>query len=218
MTMLEDFWLPRREGGKGTEITTLPGGENLGQIADIEYFANKLYQSMNVPFSRMQPQQGFNLGRSAEITREEMKFAKFVDRLRVKFNVLFDDLLKTQLILKGIITENDWDSLKEDIKYIYAQDQYFAEMKDAENMRNRVDLLNQVAPYVGTYFSKEYVRRQILRMDNDDIEQVEQQIEAEAEEMARDQQVQQAQAQDQQDGEPLPSAELASALSRETNQ
>jgi len=175
MTMLEDFWLPRREGGKGTEITTLPGGENLGQIADIEYFQKKVYQSLNIPLSRFQDQSGFNFGRAAEISHEEMKFAKFINRLRKRFNYLFDDLLKTQLILKRIITEADWDDLKDNIKYLYAQDQYFQEMKDLENLRNKIDALNQVQPYVGTYFSKDYVRKNILRLNDDEIEMIKQQ-------------------------------------------
>lgn len=217
MTMLEDFWLPRREGGKGTEITTLPGGENLGQIADIEFFQDKMYRSLNVPYSRMQPQQGFNLGRTAEITREELKFAKFVGRLRVKFNALFNDLLRTQLILKGIITDQDWTELKQNIQYIYAQDQYFEELKDSENMRNRIDLLNQMAPYVGVYFSKEYIKKKVLRFDEEDMEEIDSEIESELEVDANpsapgDQETAQG-------GEkPLPSAEMASALSRETNQ
>ncbi|NCZ69163.1 MAG: portal protein [Actinobacteria bacterium] len=179
MSMLEDFWLPRREGGKGTEITTLPGGENLGQIEDINYFQNKLYQSLNVPTSRMQAQTGLNFGRVAEITRDELKFAKFVARLRKKFNDLFNDLLRTQLILKGIITQADWDTLQEKLQYQYAQDQYFQELKEAETMRNRIDLLNQVQPYVGFYFSKQYVQRKILRMSDEDIEDMNEEISVE---------------------------------------
>ena len=172
MTMLEDFWLPRREGGKGTEITTLPGGENLGQIADIEYFQNKVYQSLNIPISRFQQQSGFNFGRAAEISHEEMKFVKFINRLRKRFNFLFDDLLKTQLILKKIITEADWNSIKQFVKYQYAQDQYFQEMKMFENLRNKVDVLNQLQPYVGTYYSKEYIRKNILKLSDEEIENI----------------------------------------------
>ena len=179
MTMLEDFWLPRREGGRGTEITTLPGGENLGQIADIEYFQNKVYQSLNIPTSRFQQQSGFNFGRAAEINREELKFAKFLNILRKKFNVLFNDLLRTQLILKGIITDSDWDEIKDKLKYNYAKDQYYEEMKNAENTRNRLDILNQIQPYVGVYFSKQYVRKQILRLTDDDIENIEMELEEE---------------------------------------
>ena len=177
--MLEDFWLPRREGGRGTEITTLPGGENLGQIADIEYFQNKVYQSLNIPTSRFQQQSGFNFGRAAEINREELKFAKFLNILRKKFNVLFNDLLRTQLILKGIITDSDWDEIKDKLKYNYAKDQYYEEMKNAENIRNRLDILNQIQPYVGVYYSKQYVRKQILRLTDDDIENIEMELEEE---------------------------------------
>ena len=162
MSMLEDFWLPRREGGRGTEITTLPGGENLGQIDDINYFKNKLYQSLNVPMSRLEASTGMNFGRAAEITRDELKFGKFVDKLRKKFNELFQDVLRTQLILKGIMTNSDWNEIKEDINYIYAQDRYYSELKDAENLRNRVDVLNQMAPFIGIYFSQEYVMKKVF--------------------------------------------------------
>ena len=179
MSMLEDFWLPRREGGRGTEITTLPGGENLGQIEDIVYFQNKLYQALNVPLSRMQPQQGISFGRATEITRDELKFAKFVGRLRKKFSELFNDVLKTQLILTGIITDQDWDEIKEKIQYKFAQDQYFEEMKNSENLRNRVDIINQMQPYVGTYFSKQYIMKNVLRMTDEEIGQMEEQIESE---------------------------------------
>jgi len=176
MSILEDFWLPRREGGKGTEITTLPGGENLGQIEDINYFQTKLYQSLNVPLSRLQPQQGISFGRATEITRDELKFAKFVSRMRKKFNVLFNDLLKTQLILKKVIVEQDWDELKEKIQYRYAQDQYFEELKTAENLRNRADLLNQMQPFVGYYYSKKYIMKNVLRMTENEIKQMESEI------------------------------------------
>jgi len=179
MSMLEDFWLPRREGGRGTEITTLPGGENLGQIEDINYFQQKVYQALNVPVSRMQPQNGFQFGRAEEITRDELKFAKFVSRLRKKFNELFLDVLKTNLILKGVITDADWKSISEKIQIRYAQDQYFSEMKEAENLRNRVDVLNQIQPYIGTFFSKQYVMKNILRMTDDDIQRIEGEIQSE---------------------------------------
>jgi len=202
MTMLEDFWLPRREGGRGTEITTLPGGENLGQIADIEYFQNKVYQSLNVPVSRFQQQSGFNFGRAAEISRDELKFAKFVSRLRRKFNVLFDDLLSTQLILKKILTPEDWSNIKEKINYEYAQDQYYQEIKDAENLRNRIDVLNQMSPYVGVYFSKNYIRKEILKLSDDKIEQIEKDNQEDAPVMQPD----------------MPGSEQAMALSRETDQ
>lgn len=176
MSMLEDFWLPRREGGKGTEITTLPGGENLGQIDDINYFKNKLYQALNVPLSRLQPTDGINFGRAAEITREELKFAKFIDKLRKKFNVLFNDLLKTQLILKGVITDQDWDVISQKIRYRYAQDQYFKESKDSEIIAARMQLLGMVQPYVGIYYSQEWVKKHILRQTDEDIEEIVQQM------------------------------------------
>jgi len=176
MSMLEDFWLPRREGGRGTEITTLPGGENLGQIDDINYFKNKLYQSLNVPMSRLEASTGMNFGRAAEITRDELKFGKFVDKLRKKFNELFQDVMRTQLILKGIMTDSDWNEIKEDINYIYAQDRYYSELKDAENLRNRVDVLNQMAPFIGLYFSQEYVMKKVLRYTDDEMEQIKGQI------------------------------------------
>jgi hypothetical protein len=203
MSMLEDFWLPRRDGGKGTEISTLPGGENLGQIDDINYFQNKLYQALNVPISRMTQQTGLNFGRVAEVTRDELKFAKFVSRLRKKFNDLFNDVLRTQLILKGIITQADWELLQERIQYQYAQDQYFQELKEAETMRNRIDLLNQVQPYVGFYFSKKYVQRNILRLSDEDIEDMDEEIGEEP------------QAAMPVDGAPVPSATAVQAASAE---
>jgi hypothetical protein len=172
MTMLEDFWLPRREGGRGTEITTLPGGENLGQIADIEYFQKKVYQALNIPTSRFEEQSGFNFGRAAEISRDEMKFAKFITRIRRKFNMLFNDLLETQLVLKGVIVPDDWEKIKASLVYVYAQDQYFQEMKEAENLRNRVDVLNQITPYVGIYYSKDYIRRNILKLTDKEVEDI----------------------------------------------
>ena len=202
MTMLEDFWLPRREGGRGTEITTLPGGENLGQIADIEYFQNKVYQSLNIPVSRFQQNSGFNFGRQAEISNDEIKFGKFVNRLRRKFNALFDDLLKTQLVLKGIITIENWEEIKVKINYKYAQDQYYQEMKEAENLRNRVDVLNQMAPYVGTYFSKNYVRKNVLRLTDAEVDNIEKENEEDPVEMQPQE----------------PGSEQAAALSRETTQ
>ena len=172
MNMLEDFWLPRKEGGRGTEITTLPGGENLGQIADIEYFQQKVYQALNIPTSRFENGSGFNFGRAAEINRDELKFAKFIDRLRKKFNALFDDLLETQLVLKGVIKEGEWHAFKEKIRYQYAKNQYFQEQKESENLRNRIDLLNQVEPYIGTYYSRDYVKRRILRLTNQEIKDI----------------------------------------------
>jgi len=177
MTMLEDFWLPRREGGRGTEITTLPGGTNLGEIADIEYFQTKVYQSLNIPTSRFQQQSGFNFGRQAEITHEEIKFAKFINRLRKKFNHLFNDLLRTQLILKNIVTDSDFDDMKENMDYVYAQDQHFQEMKDAENMRNRLELLSQAQPFIGKYYSDDYVRKNILRLTDNEVDEITSEIE-----------------------------------------
>lgn len=179
MSMLEDFWLPRREGGKGTEITTLQGGENLGQIDDIIYFQKKMYQSLNVPVSRLEQQSGLNFGRAAEVTRDELKFAKFISRLRNKFADLFRDLLKTQLILKGIIVEADWDDIKEHLRFNFAQDQYFEEIKDGENLRNRMDLLQTVQPYVGLYYSQAFVKRNILRLTDDEIETIDKEIKEE---------------------------------------
>ena len=179
MSMLEDFWLPRREGGRGTEITTLPGGQNLGEIADIEYFRQKLYRSLNVPISRLESGQGFNLGRAAEISRDELKFTKFVGRLRKKFTALFHDLLKTQLVLKGVITIEEWDLLQQQITYTFLQDGFFAELKNAEIMRERVALVREVEPYIGKYFSNEYVRTNLLRQTELDIEKQDKQIEVE---------------------------------------
>jgi hypothetical protein len=178
--MLEDFWLPRREGGRGTEITTLPGGQNLGEIADIEYFQKKLYRSLNIPISRLEGGQGFNLGRAAEISRDEVKFTKFVGRLRKKFCMLFHDLLKTQLILKGIIAPEEWDSMMGDITYNFLQDGYFAELKNSEMMRERVQLAQQLEGYVGKYFSNEYIRTKILKQNEQEIEEIDNQIEEES--------------------------------------
>jgi len=176
MSMLEDFWLPRREGGRGTEITTLPGGSNLGEIDDITYFQKKLYRSLNVPVSRLAEETGFSIGRSDNITRDELKFTKFVQRLRKKFSVLFADILKTQLVLKGVIAVEEWDTIKEHIQFDYLQDGHFTELKNAEILRERLDMLGQIESYVGTYFSKEYVKKNILRMSDEDIQEIEDQI------------------------------------------
>jgi len=172
MAMLEDFWLPRREGGRGTEITTLPGGQNLGEITDIEYFKKKLYQSLNVPPSRMDGEGGFNLGRSSEILRDEVKFSKFVSRLRKRFSYMFSDMLRTQLILKNIITPEDWNAMDEHIQYDFLYDNHFAELKDAELLNERLNMVQVAEPYIGKYFSQDYVRRKILRQT--DIEILEQ--------------------------------------------
>jgi hypothetical protein len=172
MSMLEDFWLPRREGGRGTEITTLPGGQNLGEITDIEYFKKKLYNSLNVPPSRMDGEGGFNLGRSSEILRDEVKFSKFVSRLRKRFSAMFSDMLRTQLILKNIITPEDWRVMDEHIQYDFLYDNHFAELKDAELLNERLNMVQVAEPYIGKYFSQDYVRRKILRQT--DIEILEQ--------------------------------------------
>ncbi len=169
MAMLEDFWLPRREGGRGTEISTLPGGQNLGEITDIEYFKKKLYRSLNVPPSRMDGEGGFNLGRSSEILRDEVKFSKFVSRLRKRFSYMFHDMLKTQLILKNIITPEDWNTMEEHIQYDFLYDNHFAELKDAELLNERLNMVQIAEPYVGKYFSQDYLRRKILRQTDEEI-------------------------------------------------
>ena len=181
MSMLEDFWLPRREGGRGTEITTLPGGQNLGEIDDIVYFQKKLYRSLNIPVSRLESDSGFSLGRGAEITRDEVKFTKFVQKLRNKFNTLFNDLLKTQLILKGVIAEEDWQGIKENLSYSYMKDGHYAEMRDMDVLRERLDILNTMEPYIGDWFSKEYVQKHVFRMTQEEIAKMDRQINKEPE-------------------------------------
>ena len=176
MSMLEDFWLHRREGGRGTEITTLPGGQNLADIDDIEYFKKKLYQSLNVPSSRMEADNGFNMGRASEISRDELKFNKFTNRLQKKFGRVFTDILKTQLVLKEIVTGEEFDKFKDFLLYDYATDNHFTELKDAEILRERLDTLSQAADYVGKYYSDEYVRKYILRQTEEDIRIIDQQI------------------------------------------
>jgi len=180
MSMLEDFWLPRREGGRGTEITTLPGGSNLGEIDDITYFQRKLYRSLNVPISRLESESGFSLGRSTEITRDELKFTKFVQRIRKKFSPLFTDILKTQLLLKGVIAPEDWPEIQEHIQYDFLADGHFAELKDAELLENRLNQLQTVEAYIGTFFSKEYVLKKVLRMNDSEIQEMRDQIKKEA--------------------------------------
>jgi len=181
MSMLEDFWLPRREGGRGTEITTLPGGQNLGELEDVKYFQKKLYRSLNVPESRMESESSFNIGRSAEITRDEVKFQKFIVRLRKKFTDLFNDLLKTQLILKGVISIDEWSEFKEHIQYTFIADNYFSEMKEKEVMNERMALLAQMDPFVGKYFSVEYMRRYILKQTDAEFGEIDEQMTAEIE-------------------------------------
>ena len=181
MSMLEDFWLPRREGGRGTEITTLPGGSNLGEIDDITYFQRKLYRSLNVPISRLETEQGFSLGRSTEITRDELKFTKFVQRIRKKFTPLFTDILKTQLLLKGVIAADDWPLIQEHVSYDFLADGHFAALKESELLEDRINQLGSVEPYIGTFFSKEYVLKKVLHFNDSEIEQMRDQIKKETE-------------------------------------
>ena len=180
MTMLEDFWLPRRDGGRGTEITTLPGGENLGQIDDVIFFQRKLYNSLNVPPNRLESATAYNIGRSTEITRDEVKFQKFVNRLRKKFSVLFISMLKVQLILKGIITIDDWDDIRENIAVDYLEDNFFSELKDFEIMNERITMLNSIEDKIGKYYSEKWVRSNILNQSDEDIEKMDEQIALEA--------------------------------------
>ena len=180
MSMLEDFWLPRREGGRGTEITTLPGGQNLGELSDIEYFQKKLYRSLGVPESRIAGSgEGFNLGRSSEILRDEIKFTKFVGRMRKRFASLFNDMLKTQLILKNIVTPEDWDTLSDHIQYDFVYDNHFAELKETELLNERLGVVAAVDPYVGKYFSLDYVRRKILKQKDEEVIEIDKQMKQE---------------------------------------
>lgn len=181
MSMLEDFWLPRREGGRGTEISTLPGGENLGQIDDIIYFQKKLYRSLNVPMNRLEQESQFSLGRSTEINRDEVKFQKFIDRLRRKFSQLFLGILKKQLIMKGICTEQDWQAWKNQIQVDFSRDNHFSELKDAELLRERLQTMDQISSYVGEYFSREWVMKNVMMFNAEDIEEMSAQVEAENE-------------------------------------
>ena len=179
MAMLEDFWLPRREGGRGTEITTLPGGQNLGELADIEYFQAKLYKSLNVPSSRLDSSGGFNLGRSSEILRDEIKFSKFVGRLRKRFSQVFNDMLKTQLILKNIITPEDWNDLEDHIQYDFLYDNHFADLKKNELLNEQLGVVASMEPYMGKYFSNHFVRTKILKQSEDDIKEIDKEIDKE---------------------------------------
>ena len=201
MTMLEDYWLPRREGGRGTEITTLPGGENLGQMEDVDYFRKKLYKALSVPISRLEPEGQFSLGRSGEINRDEIKFAKFIERLRDRFTHLFDQLLEIQLLLKGVMTREEWKEFKNDIKYDFQRDNYYAEIKEQDMMNNRLAVLGVVDAYAGKYYSVEWIRRNILRQNEDEMKEIDKQMAAEGEIQAaaeaevNDQQMQQQQMQ-----------------------
>lgn len=183
MSMIEDFWIPRRGEGKGTEITTLPAAQNLGELTDVKYFEGKLYKSLNVPMSRLEQNQGFSLGRTTEITRDELKFSRFVEKLRNKFSVMFDDLMKRQLALKGIASPEEWDELKENIHYDFIKDNNFAELKEAELLTNRVTLLNTMIPFVGTYYSMNWIRQNVLHLTEDEIQDMKQEIEEERQEM-----------------------------------
>jgi hypothetical protein len=179
MAMLEDFWLPRREGGRGTEISTLPGGQNLGELADIEYFQKKLYRALGVPESRIAADGGFNLGRSSEILRDELKFSKFVGRLRKRFAQLFNDMLKTQLILKNIVSLEDWEEISDHIQYDFLYDNQFAELKETEMLNERLGVLATIEPYIGKYYSTEWVRRKVLRQTDSEMVEMDEQIEQE---------------------------------------
>ncbi len=183
MSMLEDFWLPRREGGKGTEITTLPAGQNLGELEDVKYFRQKLLQSLNVPISRLEPQGGglIGVGRSTEVTRDEVKFMRFIDRLRNKFSQIFDNALRIQLALKGICTQEEWDDFKEDIYFTYRKDNNFTELSEVELMRERLNLLTMIDPYVGRYYSQQYIKKNVLRMRDDEIKQMDKELQNERE-------------------------------------
>jgi len=185
MTMLEDYWLPRREGGRGTEISTLPGGQLTGELNDVQYFQQKLYQSLNVPQARLQPEYTYNPGRSTEISRDEIKFAKFVDRLRTRFNMIFVKILEKQLILKGVTTKEEWDQFSIDIGFNYARDNYFAELKDMEIFNQRLNTLQQVDPYVGKYFSSQWVKRNVLRQTDDEMEDIENEMQADIQQMTQ---------------------------------
>ena len=225
LSMMEDFWLPRREGGKGTEIATLPGGQNLGELEDVKYFEKKLYKALNVPVSRLNPDtSGFSIGRVAEVTRDEMKFAKFVDRMRAKFSDIFDQALRAQCVLKGICTADEWDIFKEQIHYDFIKDNNFTELKEAELMKERLSLLSQVDPYTGRYYSQAWIQRNVLRMNDDEIKEMQVEIEEEKEaglglpvgvQSAVAQQVMTAQAmQDMQPDEPEQQNESPSTFSK----
>jgi hypothetical protein len=181
--MLEDYWLPRREGGRGTEISTLPGGENLGELADVEYFKTKLYKSLNVPPSRLEQDTGFILGRAEEISRDEVKFTRYIERLRARFQILFDDILEKQLILKGIISSNDWMTITDHITYEWESDSHFKELKDAQMMKERLEMVSTNMGFsediIGKFFSLNFVRKNILKLSQEQIDEMEKEIELE---------------------------------------
>ena len=186
LSMMEDFWMPRREGGKGTEITTLPGGQNLGDIQDIQYFQQKLYQALNVPLSRLQQQQGFSLGRSTEITRDEIKFSKFIARLRKRFNSLFYEALRVQLIAKNIIRAEEWDDIRQEMHFVYDLDNHFTELKDNEILLQRIQMLQQMDPYIGKYYSSKWVKKNILQLTDAEVKEMESEIEEDREQQIND--------------------------------
>lgn len=204
LTMLEDFWLPRREGGRGTEITTLPGGQNLGEMDDVEYFRRKLYKALNVPISRLESENAFNLGRAQEITRDEVKFSKFIERLRAQFSNFFMDLLEVQLSLKGIVSRKDWQILKQEISFDFQNDNHYRELTESEVYRDRFSLLNEIDPFVGRYVSKEWVRKNILRLPEEDIDEMEDDMEDDREEAMNTQQQQQQEIETQPQRPPEP--------------
>lgn len=223
LSMLEDFWLPRREGGKGTEITTLPGGQNLGELEDVKYFEKKLYKSLGVPVSRLEAQQGFSLGRTTEITRDELKFNKFVQRLRSKFSGLFDDLLRVQLVLKRVCSEEEWKTFKEDIWYDYKKDNNFTELKESELLNSRLATLQIIDPFVGRYYSTEWVRKNVLQQTEEDIAEIDQQIAMEAQQAQQQRAEAEAQANAQgmtldQNGNAVPMQQQAPTTDENGNQ
>ena len=181
MNMLEDYWFPRREGGKGTEVSTLDGGQNLGEMEDVMYFEKKLYKSLNIPMSRLEADSGFNMGRASEISRDELNFQKFINRLRNKFNLLFMNALRVQLILKGIIKEEDWYKMQQEIRFKYVSDSYFTESKEYEILKERLDVLREINDHIGDYYSRDFVRRNILRQSDQEIKEMDRQITKERE-------------------------------------
>jgi hypothetical protein len=187
MTMLEDFWMPRRNGEKGTEITTLPGGQNLGEMDDVLYFQKNLYKSLNVPITRMESETGFSLGRSNEISRDEVKFSKFIRRLRARFSMLFDEILEKQLVLKNVMTIDEWKEIKNNIRYNFQEDNHFEELKKQEILTQRLQTLQAINDYVGVYYSKKWVRKNILQQTDEDIEKADEEMADEQDDIPKDQ-------------------------------